>query len=125
MAKMKEVFLEQAIRRGGKRIEPKKVIKLPTNEANRLIDLDVAKDPEEMEDESGSELVAVERYEAMKEKVEELQKELDAASKEDNGLPAIDKLKVAALRKVASELDINDYSDMKKDELVEAIAKEL
>jgi len=123
MAKMKEVFLEQAIRRGGKRIEPKKVIKLPIDEANRLIDLDVAKDPEEMEDESGSELVAVERYEAMKEKVEELQKELGAASKE--GLPAIDKLKVAALRKVASELDINDYSDMKKDELVEAIAKEL
>lgn len=121
MAKMKEVFLEQAIRRDGKRVEPKKVIELPVDEANRLINLGVAKDPEEMENEGGPEVVAVERYEAMKEKVEELEEELNKVS----DTPTIDKLKVTILRKVASELDIENYNDKKKDELVEAIAEEL
>jgi len=123
MAKMKEVFLEQAIRRDGKRIESNKVIELPEDEANRLINLGVAKDPEDLKQDSGPEVVAIERYEAMKEKVKELQKELD--KKEDSGLPTIDQLKVAALRKVASELDIDSYSDLNKNGLVEAIAQEL
>jgi len=121
MAKMKEVFLEQAIRREGKRIEPKKVIELPIDEANRLINLGVAKDPEEMKSEGGPEVVAVGRYEAMKEKVEELQEELNKAS----DMPTIDKLTVDLLRKLASELDVSNYSKKSKDELVESIAEEL